>query len=554
MRILTFIFVFMFSLTLFLNAAVIKSEFETGKKNDTESADVFDKTYEESALKIEERIAKTPEPKDKCELYGILGDIYMQSEKLEKAKECADEMIRLNDQNKKGYELLGRYYVATKCFEESGEAFQKILENDPQNFNAVLGVFYSKTMLGKNKEAEDFIKDKLKGTNDEIKMHGILGGHYYDIGDYKKAIDELKMVLKEKENSAYINYLIADSYENLEKYGEALEYFKKVLQIRPYFFQAHSSYLYALLKMKKYDDMQAVFDDKNAPKEPEVSFIFNKMKLLKLVTNNEYEKAYPIYQELFFEEPFLGQRLNSILNYWVIKNEKLKDEKEIDKMKYIKNLKKEEKNMGRDDYYSNLCDAYICTGMKDKALECARQWEKEKQNNMRYLLKSAYIYLINGDFVLAEKEYKEILGKEDNPEAVKFLTLLYDVTGRAQQAIDEYLKILEKAPGNTGVVDKLVNICYINNFSPEKGAAVLENYYKACPDLFASTNMAFICMREKKYADAEKYLKKAISLDPQDSNLSFVLFLVYNLSDQKDQAEKAYEDYIKLKSEEGGIL
>lgn len=554
MRILTFIFIILLSLTMFADATVATSEFGIKDKKNAGSVEVFDKTYKESIFKIEERIARTPDSKDKCELYGILGDIYMQSGKFEKVKVCADEMIRLNDQNKKGYELLGRYYIETKCFEESGDAFQKVLEKDPQNFSAMLSVFYSKIMLGKNKEAEDYIKDKLKGTNDEIKMHGILGVYYYDIADYKKAIDELKMVLKEKENSAYVNYLIADSYKNLEKYGDSIEYFKKAIEMRPYFFQAYSPYLYALLKTKKYDDMQAVFDDKSVPKEPEIFFIFNKMKLLKLVTNNEYESAYLVYQELFFDEPFQSDQINSILKYWVGKNENLKNEKDIDKTKYIKNLKKEEKNISRDDYYSKLCDFYVCAGYKDKAAEYAAEWAKEKQNSVKHLLKSAFIHFINGDFTSAEKKYKEILAKENNLEAVRFLALLYDVTGRVQKAVDEYSKILEKTPANMDVVDKAVNICVTNSFSEVKGREFAENYYKISPDLYASVNMALISVRDKKYDDAEKYLKKAILLDHQNSALSFMLFLVYNLSDQKEQAEKAYENYIKLKSEEGGIL
>lgn len=554
MRILTLIFIILLSLSMFAGAAIITSEFDVKDKKDAGSVEVFDKTYKESIFKIEERIAKTPESKDKCELYGILGDICMQIGNFEKAKACADEMMRLNDQNAKGYELLGRYYIETKCFEEADAAFQKVLEKDPKKFNAVLGVFYSKIMLGKKKEAEDFIKDKLKGTSDETRMHGVLGGYYYDIHNYPKAIEELKIVLKEKENSPYVNYLIGDSYENNEKYGESLQYFKKAIEARPYYFEAYSQYLYALLKMKKYDDMQAIFDDKSVPKEPEIFFIFNKMKLLKLVTNNEYESAYLVYQELFFDEPFQSDQINSILKYWVGKNENLKNEKDIDKTKYIKNLKKEEKNMNRDDYYSKLCDFYVCAGYKDKAAECAAEWAKEKQNGVKRLLKFAFIYFINGDFTSAEKEYKEILAKENNPEAVRFLALLYDVTGRAQKAVDEYSKILEKNPANAGVADKVVNICVTNGFSETKGREIAENYYKISPDLYASVSMALISVRGKKYDDAEKYLKKAILLDHQNSSLSFMLFLVYNLSDQKEQAEKAYENYIKLKSEEGGIL
>ncbi|MFH1454456.1 MAG: tetratricopeptide repeat protein [Armatimonadota bacterium] len=559
MKIISIALFFAFMLTSFSFAVTDLSELSSELKAPVKEDQPFEKPYLKIIMELEEKIAKAENIQDKCRLYAILGDIYMDMEEYGKAKDAAEKILEMDKENISGLSLMGRSCIFTKNFEESEVVFEKILEKEPRNMKAAVGLLYTKSMLGKDKEGEKIIEKNFKGTDEQMKMHYIMGIYYYNTGKYDKAVDRFRKVLSSQPDNYYLNYFIARSYYRDNKYKESAEYYEKAMEERPYFDDIYYPYLYSLLKLKKYEKIDEFLAKKENVPQLDTDSAANFINLYKLMVKDEYGQAFDWYKKLFFADPFTVSRVGKSIHYIVLVLKKsssiwgpgnIKFDEETE---YVKKLKKEEKKMDKTDYYTKLYEAYVCTDERAKALEVAKELVKVKPQDINAALKLAYAYLLNGDFASSEKEYEGILAKQDNPEALKFLALTYDVSGYPQKAVDRYNKILEKNPKDIPVLRKLVNILHTNSFSKEKGKQIIKNIYGIKPSFDAAVEAAGIYIEEEKYEEAENCIKKVIKLDPENVMLNFMLFVIYSSSDQKERADSIYKTMEDLRMKKGGI-
>jgi len=131
-------------------------------------------------------------------------------------------------------------------------------------------------------------------------------------------------------------------------------------------------------------------------------------------------------------------------------------------------------------------------------------------------------------------------GKSDVDEMMKNAGMYFE-DGLYKSAEREYMKILEIDPTNARVYNELGMIASLDDRRIRDSINYFIKSIKLDPryaDPFA--NMAIICQKIKNYGTAETYLKRAISLDPENPQYRFTLGWIYY------EQKKNYDDAIEL--------
>ena len=191
---------------------------------------IASRKYKE-ALKILDHAA-TLDSND-INLYILRTDIYLALEKHEKAVEILEEALLLfNGQEK--VELLfelADVYDDYEEFEKVFDCLKLILEEDPNNEEALYKICFWTDFTGRNEESitlhkkiiDDFPYNELAWFN--------IAAAYQGVKLYEKALDayQYAIVIDEKFDYAYRN--MADAYIRLRKYREAIDALEKVIEL-----------------------------------------------------------------------------------------------------------------------------------------------------------------------------------------------------------------------------------------------------------------------------------------------------------------------------------
>ena len=156
-----------------------------------------------------------------------------------------------------GYELL---YILKKK-QESIQCFEKSLEIDPSNLNALNGIAYAK-MSKKNRDVCIEYFDRILEIDPFNLKAWKSKGFYlalYD-GNPLEAIDCLKKVVCLAPNHPWSYYYLVMALSDVGKEDEALEYANKALELEPYCEPLIYCKLHILENLKKYQELFELCD------------------------------------------------------------------------------------------------------------------------------------------------------------------------------------------------------------------------------------------------------------------------------------------------------
>ena len=166
-------------------------------------------------------------------LYILKTDIYLALEKHEKAVDILEEALLLFRGQEKVELLfeLADVYDDYEEFEKVFDCLKLILEEDPNNEEALYKICFWTEFTGRNEESiqlhkkiiNDFPYNELAWFN--------LAAAYQGVKLYEKALDayQYAIVIDEKFDYAYRN--MGDAYIRLRKYREAIESLEKVIEL-----------------------------------------------------------------------------------------------------------------------------------------------------------------------------------------------------------------------------------------------------------------------------------------------------------------------------------
>lgn len=146
---------------------------------------------------------------------------------------------------------LGRYLEAI-------QAFQKILTQYPQSFEALHDTGAAYALLGNKSEALQYLLLAAKVNSQSSELFYNLGRLYDDLYDYERAIDcyQKAIHLDPQYSASWVNLAIDLSI--FKKYAEALKCFKRAYSLNPHIPFLYGDCIYTQIRMCQWENIEII--------------------------------------------------------------------------------------------------------------------------------------------------------------------------------------------------------------------------------------------------------------------------------------------------------
>ncbi len=137
---------------------------------------------------------------------------------------------------------------------------------------------------------------------------------------------------------------------------------------------------------------------------------------------------------------------------------------------------------------------------------------------------------------------------DNHPDDVQLLSLYANISresGKTEQAITVYQKILKLNPENTDALIQMAAIAYLKNNSTEAENYVATVEKSGKMDANACGDLAFLLLVADKNQEAAKYYEKAVALKPNGHDF-YNLGCAYAKYGEKEKAFAAIDKSLEL--------
>jgi Tfp pilus assembly protein PilF len=168
-----------------------------------------------------------------------------------------------------------------------------------------------------------------------------------------------------------------------------------------------------------------------------------------------------------------------------------------------------------------------------------------KNENVSGKLDLAYRALLSGQIAAAVSIYKEVLDvAPDNKDALFGLATAYHRDSQFDQARAIYTKILEKDPNNKEVLNNFLVL--VAEESPDAALLELQKIEKINSDFSpVPAQIAMIYLKKNDPQKAERYLKRAVLLSPDNVTYQYNLAITSDRLENYPQAIKLYKQIVE---------
>jgi tetratricopeptide (TPR) repeat protein len=346
---------------------------------------------------------------------------------------------------------------------------------------------------------------------------------FYDSqGKPEKAIEYLNQAVANAPDSAETLMMLAQLQAKLNKTKDSAETYKKILGITGDNPVVKRQLASALLDAGQFGEAAKAIEELQnaAPDDKEVQLLLGRAK----IGNKQYAEATKIFQGLSEEDP---------------------ESMEI------------EFYLG--DAYQKSGDAQGAIKVFSDLTDKSRKIEEYKPNQKVFQQRLAAAYNDAGEFDKTIALYEEMLKQENppTPETTFMLLNAYRLNRQFDKALAIGRKEYEKNPGNSDIA--LVYARTLADAGKSKdGADVLNKLLQADPtNIDIYVNLSQVYLQGRKYADAEKVLRKAEekNLDnPGREKLKFQLASVYERQKDFERAESVFQELLKENPQNANVL
>jgi tetratricopeptide (TPR) repeat protein len=193
----------------------------------------------DAVAQAEDLLQKNP---DNVDARRMLGRIYMRmistadnrinEEYLKKAIEQLSKVTQQAPKDADSWVLLGRLYGASNNSVESEKAYNKALEADPDNEDALTGLATLYAALGDNAKAAERLKTAADKNPNERTLIA-LGEAYEELHDYKNAAEAMSKALELQPDNPKIAARVAADLMRSGQLDQALDLFQKIIADDP---------------------------------------------------------------------------------------------------------------------------------------------------------------------------------------------------------------------------------------------------------------------------------------------------------------------------------
>jgi tetratricopeptide (TPR) repeat protein len=151
---------------------------------------------------------------------------------LKKAIEQYQKIAELSPKDTDTWLMLGRLQKIASNSVESEKAYKKVLEQEPENEDALTGLAMVYVDLGNNKAASDLLR-RVAEKSPSLRTLTALAGAYEQMHDYPLAAETLKKTLEVAPGNIEIKRAYAEDLLRSDKLAEALQTYQEVVTEDP---------------------------------------------------------------------------------------------------------------------------------------------------------------------------------------------------------------------------------------------------------------------------------------------------------------------------------
>lgn len=188
--------------------------------------------------------------------YVLLGEIYYKLKDETNSLAAYQQAFEKGLINENLYIEWGAALHVFEKYNEAREKFEKVLETQHQNPQALAGLALCHAYTGDTATADGFLNalsQDDKKNNTALKAQAFIA---YKNQDYTRAIELFKEVLKQNDYDSILVYYIAKSYENLNNEILTKEYYEKSINENPQHMLSYIDYSRWLFEHKDYAECQ----------------------------------------------------------------------------------------------------------------------------------------------------------------------------------------------------------------------------------------------------------------------------------------------------------
>jgi tetratricopeptide (TPR) repeat protein len=212
-------------------------------------------------------------------IFEELTDLYIQTNRLADAVAQAEDVLKQNPDNLEAHRMLGRIYARMIGEGQAGridernvrraiEQFEAVTQKEPKDADSwvMLGRLYQAS--NKSPEAEKAFNKALESEPDNEEALAGLANLYTALGDSAKAAEKLKAIAEKNPNERTLATL-AQQYEDNQQYKEAAEILKKLQELAPSNTKISAALARDLMFSDQLDEALAIFQGltKEDPKD-----------------------------------------------------------------------------------------------------------------------------------------------------------------------------------------------------------------------------------------------------------------------------------------------
>jgi tetratricopeptide (TPR) repeat protein len=175
-------------------------------------------------------------------VFEELTDLYIQTNHLRDAITQAEEMLKLNPDNVDARRMLGRIYMKMISTQDNRinedylrkaiEQLQKVTEKEPKDSESWVALGRLYRVANNSVDAEKAYNKALEAEADNEEALTGLAQLYSDLGDNKRAIEKLKAATEKNPNERTLSAL-GVAYQEMHDYKNAADTLKRALEMAP---------------------------------------------------------------------------------------------------------------------------------------------------------------------------------------------------------------------------------------------------------------------------------------------------------------------------------
>jgi tetratricopeptide (TPR) repeat protein len=212
-------------------------------------------------------------------IFEELTDLYIQTNRLADAVTQAEEMLKQNPENLEARRMLGRIYarmigegqpgrIDERNVRRAIEQFEAVVQKEPKDADSwvMLGRLYQAS--NKSPEAENAFNKALEAEPDNEEALAGLANLYTALGDSRRAAEKLKAIADKNPNERTLAAL-AQQYEDNQQFKEAADILKKLQDLAPNNTKISAALARDLMFSDQLDEALAIFQGlaKDDPKD-----------------------------------------------------------------------------------------------------------------------------------------------------------------------------------------------------------------------------------------------------------------------------------------------